>query len=460
MTRNEVQSQNNGPAGASRRDLLRFASLAAMGAGLSGATGAQTSVPKAAPASAAASVAGMRFEPRDNVRLGMVGVGGRGTELLRNFTATDNVQVVALCDIVKDKCVRGQDIVKKAGQTEPVEIYAGSDRAFEGLSRRTDIDLVIAATSWDWHVPIAVFSMKQGKHVAVEVPAARTLNDCWALVNTSEATRRHCVLLENCCYGYNEMLVLNMVKAGLFGELLHGAAAYLHDLRSLLFANTGEGLWRRFEHFKRDGNLCPTHGLGPVAHYMDIHHGDRFETIVSMSSLSTSLAFYRDQHLPADDPHRKETYRCGDQNTSLIKTAKGRLIRLEHNVTSPQPYDRVNLIAGSKGIFKDYPPLVYIEGRGREEWNPIDSFKPEFDPPIWAKMGEIARKLGGHGGMDFIMCYRLVQAMREGTPPDIDVYDAAAWSAPAPLSEQSVAQGSAPMAFPDFTRGRWKASPA
>jgi hypothetical protein len=208
--------------------------------------------------------------------------------------------------------------------------------------------------------------MKQGKHVGVEVPAARTLDGCWELVNTSELTRRHCMQLENCCYGYNEMLVWNMVKAGKFGDLIHGGAAYLHDLRSLLVSNEGEGLWRRNEHFDRNGNLYPTHGLGPVAHYMDINRGDRFQTIVSMSSLSTSLAFYRDQHLPAADPKRMERYLCGDQNTSLIRTAKGRLIRLEHNTTSPQPYDRINLIAGTKGIFKDYPPQIYLDGSPKE----------------------------------------------------------------------------------------------
>jgi predicted dehydrogenase len=440
----------------SRRDLLRFASITSLGVGLSHAA----AQPKQAAGTTAKTVAGMKFEPRDKVRVGFVGVGGRGNSLLGNFSAVENVQVVALCDIVQEKCVRGQATVAKRGQTQPVEIYAGSDHAFEALAKRDDIDLVIVATSWDFHVPVSTFAMKQGKHVGVEVPAARTMEDCWDLVNTSEKTRRHCVQLENCCYGYNEMLVNRMVHAGVFGELMHGGASYQHDLRSLLFANQGEGLWRRNEHLKRNGNLYPTHGLGPVAFYMDINRGDRFESMVSMSSMSTSLASYRDAHLPADDPRRKETYACGDQNTSLIKTAKGRMIRLEHNVTSPTPYDRINLIAGTKGMFKDYPPLVYIDGKGPETWSPIDSFKQEFAPPVWAKMGEIAAKLGGHGGMDFIECYRLVQCMREGTQPDIDVYDAAAWSAPGPLSEASIAKGSSAVPFPDFTRGQWKAARA
>ena len=430
-----------------RRNLLRLASLA----GIAPAALAQNP----ARGAGAASVYGMKFDARPKVRMGIVGVGGRGSSLLQNFAAVDNVEIVALCDIYQDKCARGKAALAKAGQTAPVEIYAGNDHSFEALAKRNDLDLVIVATPWVWHVPIAVYAMKQGKHVGVEVPAARTLEECWELVNTSELTRRHCMQLENCCYGYNEMLVWNMVKAGKFGDLIHGGAAYLHDLRSLLISNEGEGLWRRNEHLDRNGNLYPTHGLGPVAHYMDINRGDRFQTIVSMSSLSTSLAFYRDQHLPAADPKRMERYLCGDQNTSLIRTAKGRLIRLEHNTTSPQPYDRINLIAGTKGIFKDYPPQIYLDGSPKEEYVPIDAYKQEFEPPIWTRMGEIAKKLGGHGGMDFIMAYRLIQTMREGTPPDIDVYDAAAWSAAGALSEVSVAQGSAPIEFPDFTRGQW-----
>ncbi len=435
---------------ATRRDLLRMASLA-------GLASAASATPQTPPAPAgSASMYGVKFEPRPKVRIGIVGVGGRGTSLLQNFAAVENVEIPALCDIVREKCVRGQQRLARAGQTAPVEIYAGSDHAFEALAKRDDLDLVIVATPWIWHVPIAVYTMKQGRHVGIEVPAARTLEDCWQMVETSEQTRRHCMQLENCCYGYNEMLVWNMVKAGMFGELIHGGAAYLHDLRSILFANNGEGLWRRDEHFHRNGNLYPTHGLGPVAHYMDINRGDRFQTIVSMSSLSVSLAAYRETHTAPDDPRRKETYLCGDQNTSLIRTAKGRLIRLEHNVSSPQPYDRINLIAGTKGIFKDYPPRIYIDGRGGEEFGPLDPYKQEFEPPIWTRMGEIAKKLGGHGGMDFIMCYRLVQCMREGTAPDIDVYDAAAWSAAGALSEVSVAKGSAPVEFPDFTRGKWQ----
>jgi len=434
---------------ASRRDWLRIASLGGMAV-------AQVSAAPQQPARGAASVSGMKFEPRDIVRLGVIGVGGRGNSLVDNFSAIPQVRVTALCDVVPDKVARTQARLERKGK-QPPALYSNGDHAFEDLVKRDDIDLVLVATPWTWHVPMALAAMKAGKHVAVEVPAARTIDECWQLVNNSEATRRHCVQLENCCYGYNELMVLNMVRAGLFGELSHGACAYNHDLRSVLFSNQGEGLWRRFEHFNRNGNLYPTHGLGPVAHYMDINRGDRFEYLVSMSSLVASLPAYRREHIPPDDPRQKEVYKCGDLNVSLIRTVKGRVIQLEHNVSSPQPYDRINLIAGTKGIFRDYPPRIYVDGSKKEEFESIDGYKAQFEHPYWKQTGELARELGGHGGMDFVMAYRLIQCIREGTAPDIDVYDAAAWSAPGPLSEVSVAKGSAPVPFPDFTRGRWKA---
>ena len=430
-----------------RRDLLRYATLAS--AGLAGQSAR-------ADDTTAGSVAGMPFERKSTVRMGFIGLGGRGTGQLRNFSAVEGVEVTALCDVVKDRLSAAQQVLEKSGQAKPAALYDSSDHAYEDLARRDDIDLVCIATPWNWHVPMAVFAMKQAKHVAVEVPAANTIDECWALVNASEQTRRHCVQLENCCYGYNEMLVLNLVRDGVLGELTHGAAAYDHDLRTVLFADHGEGLWRRAEHFQRNGNLYPTHGLGPVARYMDIHHGDRFDYLVSMSSPARSLKAYASATLPPDDPRRQETYRCGDQNTSLIKTVRGRIITLEHNVSSPQPYDRINLIAGTKGIFRDYPPRIFVDGGGTEEFGPLDPYKTKYEDPHWTRMGEIARKLGGHGGMDFIQAYRLIQCLQDGVAPDMDVYDAAAWSAPAPLSEMSVAKGSAPVPFPDFTRGRWK----
>ena len=402
------------------------------------------------------SVIGMRFEPRETIRVGIIGGGARGSEMLKEFLAVENVQITALCDIVKEKVESGQRVVAQAGQKSP-GAYVNGDHDFENLCKRDDVDLVYIATPWDWHVPMALAAMSGGKHAAVEVPAATTLEDCWKLVDASEKTRRHCIMMENCCYGYNEMMVLNMVRAGLFGQLLHGEAAYIHDLRELLFSDQSEGLWRRFPHITRDGNLYPTHGLGPVAQYMGINRGDRFDHLVSMSSVSLSLQAYRETHIPAGSPKRKEEYRCGDMNTSLIKTARGRTIMLQHTVTTPRPYDRLNMISGAKGAFRDYPPRIYLdEQKGAEQWATIDSYKTEYENTLWKNMGELARKRGGHGGMDFILVYRLIECMRKGLVPDMDVYDAAAWSAPGPLSEQSVAHGSGPVKFPDFTRGRWE----
>ena len=263
-------------------------------------------------------------------------------------------------------------------------------------------------------------------------------------------------MLENCCYGYNETLVLRMVQAGLFGDLLYGEGAYLHDLREELFSNKGEGLWRRTVHTERYGNLYPTHGLGPVANYMGIQRGDRFDYIVSMSTPQRGLDVYRKAHVPQGDPKWVERYIDGDMNTSLIKTAKGLTITLKHDVSNPHPYDRINTIAGTKGVFADYPPRIYFDGQaGGEQWGSIDPHK-QHQHPLWKEEGAIAQKLGGHGGMDYIMLYRLLQCMRDGLVPDMDVYDAAIWSAPGPLSRQSVEHGSAPVKCPDFTCGHWQ----
>ena len=450
----------------SRRDMLKAgalagASLGVTSLGLSNELGVAASTGaehQAETQTKNETVAGMKFPRTETVRLGIIGVGGRGTGLLRDLLAIDHLEVKAVCDVVKDKALKAQAMTEKAGQKSPT-LYTKNDRDFENLWARDDLDLVYIATPWNWHVPMAMPALNQGKHVGVEVPATKTLKECWELVDASEKNRRHCVMLENCCYGYNEMMVLNMVRAGLFGEILHGEAAYNHDLRELLFSNAGEGLWRRFEHINRNGNLYPTHGLGPVANYMNINRGDRFDFLVSVSSPQLSMVAYRKDHVPAGDLKWKEKYNCGDMNTSIIKTAKGRTIMLQHTVSTPHPYDRINLVSGTKGIFRDYPPRLYLDGQeGKEDWTTLDKHKAQFEHPLWKRVGELARKTGGHGGMDFIMSYRLIQCLREGLVPDMDVYDAAAWSAPGPLSEMSVAGGSAPVKFPDFTRGRWQDS--
>ena len=263
-------------------------------------------------------------------------------------------------------------------------------------------------------------------------------------------------MMENCNYGYNELLVLNMVRAGLFGELKHAGAAYNHDLRSILFENRDEGLWRRAHHTKRNGNLYPTHGLGPVAWYLDIDRGDRFDYMVSMSTPEMGLTDWRAEHPDAERPKGGERYVAGDLNSSLIRTVRGRTIRLEHDVASPRPYSRINSIQGSRGIFEDYPARVYLDGmEPAHRWQELDRFRDAHEHALWRALGERARS-GGHGGMDYVMAWRLVHCMREALVPDMNVYDAASWSAPGPLSEASVRKGSAPVRFPDFTRGRWR----
>ena len=434
-----------------RRELIRNA--AGVGVGLAATTVPESAV--SARQSKGKTMRGVPFEKRETVRVGFIGLGGRGGSLLGDLLAVEGVEIKAVCDLIT---ARAEEAAKRCmGETQKrPEVYGGAETAYKKLCERDDLDIVYIATPWNWHVPMAVDAMERGKHVAVEVPAATTLDDCWKLVDTSEKTRRHCLMLENCCYGWSEMLVLNMVKAGLFGDITHGEAAYIHDLRGLLLEDAGEGLWRRFPHITRNGNLYPTHGLGPVANYMDINRGDRFDLLVSMSSKEASLTSYRDAHTPAESQKRKEKYRCGDMNTTLIRTALGRTIMLQHDVVTPHPYDRINLIAGTKGTFRDYPARLYLDGQaGGEDWTNLDAYKEKYEHPLWKSMGELARKRGGHGGMDFLMNYRVIHRLREGAVPDMDVYDAAALSAPGPLSELSLARNCASVKFPDFTRGNW-----
>ncbi|HEY2469518.1 MAG TPA: Gfo/Idh/MocA family oxidoreductase [Terracidiphilus sp.] len=434
------------PGGLTRRQFVRLGTAAALGSQAILHGEALT----AAPQSSMRRVAFTAREPR----IAIIGTGGRGTSLLGDLLVAGG-RVVALCDIVQPKAEGAADMVVKAGQHRP-EIYTHDDHDYERLLERRDIDLVIVATPWSWHAPMASFAMKAEKDVAIEVPGVVTLDECWSIVNTSEQTRKHCMMLENCCYGYNETLVLRMIHAGLFGDLLYGEGAYLHDLREELFSQKGEGLWRRTEHTLRDGNLYPTHGLSPVANYMGIQRGDRFGRIVSMSSRHLGLEQYRKAHVPADDPRQKEIYRTGDMNVSIIQTANGLTITVKHAVSTPRPYDRINQIAGTKGIFQDYPPRIYFDGmNANEAFEGIDKFQ-EYQHPLWKDEGEKAREHGGHGGMDYIMLYRLLECVRKGLPPDMDVYDAAACSSVGPLSTLSISRGSAPVEFPDFLRDAWK----
>ena len=445
-----------------RREMLRNTALAGLGLSLFGVE-TKAAVENenvlseliAGPAPVGKSMIGVPFEKRDTVRVGMIGTGLRGRSVLGEFVNIPNVKITAVCDVVQEKADKAKAIVEKAGQPAPA-VYVKGDLGYEELLKRDDIDVVYIATPWEWHVPQALAAMNAGKHACSEVPAGYTLKDLWALVDTSEKTRKHMMMMENCCYDYDELLILNIVRAGLLGDIVHGEGAYNHDLREILFETRDEGLWRRRHHTLRDSNLYPTHGLGPVANYMNINRGDRFDHMVAMNSGSLGLQEFRKEKLAADDPRQKEVYKCGDYSTNLIKTAKGRTIMVQHNVSTPRPYDRINLVQGTKGVFRDYPSRIYIEkDKGGHQWQPIDAYKAKYEHDLWRFEGEQARKLGGHGGMDYLMCWRLIQCFREGLVPDMDVYDAAAWSAPGPLSEISVQKGSMPIKFPDFTRGKW-----
>jgi hypothetical protein len=433
----------------SRRRFIQTSAGAAIAAGAAAHAEAQNEKPHR-------SMMNVAFEKREP-RIGIIGNGGRGTSLLGDILAAGG-QVVALCDIVPAKAEKSAHLVVDKGQKQP-DLYTDGDHAYEKMLDRGDLDLVIVATPWNWHAPMALYAMQHGKDVGIEVPGVTTIEDCWNIVKTSEHTGKHCIMLENCCYGYNETLLLRMVHAGVLGDLLYGEGAYLHDLRQELFSKEGEGLWRRTVHTLHNGNLYPTHGLGPVANYMGIQRGDRFAYIVSMSTRELGLDAYRKAHLDPADPRMQERYLTGDMNTSLIKTLNGLTIAVKHAVSTPHPYDRINQIAGTRGIFQDYPPRIYIDGQNaNESWEPVEEGQSkwkQYEYPLWTQEGDAARKNGGHGGMDYIMIYRLLQCVREGLAPDMDVYDAAAWSSVVPLSEQSVKAGSAPIEFPDFTRGQW-----
>lgn len=438
----------------SRRDLLK--GVTAAGAFFAWPDAPAVLAGNSAARPPAPTMMGVPFERHETVRVAIVGTGLRGSSVLNELLAVDGVKVTALCDIVPGKAQRAAKKVTDAGQPMPA-LYTAGDRDFEKLVTRDDIDIVYTATPWPWHTPVCLAALKAGKHAATEVPAATSLDECWALVEASEKSRKHCLLMENCCYDFNETLVNTMIKKGLFGEILYAEAAYIHDLRSLLFEDRDEGLWRRFPHTNRQGNFYPTHGLGPVAWYLDIHGGDRFDYLVSMSTPERGLSLWREEHVPRDSSKWRETYVEGDINSSLVKTVRGKTILLQHTVTTPTPYDRLNSVRGTRGVFKDYPARIFLDGQsGGESFKPIDSFKAEHTHPLWTRIGEIARQKGGHGGMDYIMAYRLIECMREGLPPDFDVYDAAAWSAPWPLSEESVKHGSKPVKFPDFTHGAWE----
>lgn len=400
----------------------------------------------------------LRCEPLDTVRVAIIGLGMRGYEAVRRFNYIEGAVITVLCDVVPENVDRSQALL--AENEKPAAAgYTGAED-WKLICERDDVDLVYICTHWELHTPIAVYAMEQGKHAAIEVPAALTIDECWQLVNTAEKTRRHCMMLENCNYDFFEMATLNMAQQGLFGEIVHVEGAYIHDLRWLNFDETTGywDMWRLKHNEKYDGNLYPTHGLGPVAHILNIHRGDKMDFLVSVSSNQFGMTAYAKEKFGEDSDYAKRDYKKGDMNTTIIKTNKGKTMMIQHDVTSPRPYSRIHMVSGTKGFAQKWPRRgIALEPDGHSYLSDDDlqALLTEYEHPIVTEVGQKAKEVGGHGGMDFIMDYRLIYCLRNGLPLDQDVYDAAEWSAIIELSQISVANNGMPVEIPDFTRGAW-----
>ncbi len=447
-----------------RRDFLKATGLAGLGLASAGISEAHTNPDthnleyNKKSYAQKFNMSGFAAPKLDVVRIGFVGLGNRGPGAVNRMNKIDGVSIKALCDIRPEKV----NAVKKSleGSGHNPDVYTGKEDEWKRMCDRADIDLIYIATPWSLHAPMAVYAMNQGKHVCIEVPAAKTMEECWQLVETSERTKKHCIILENCCYDFFELLTLNMARQGLFGEIVHGEGAYNHDLLNQNFEKDSYyNMWRLKENM-RNGNLYPTHGLGPVAQVLDINRGDRMDYLVATSTNDFSMGAKAKELAAKDDFYKeyaKKTYR-GNMNVTTIRTEKGKTIMLQHDVSSPNIYSRIFKISGTKGSVIKYPDPARI-AFGDEDWINPDEFKKmeeQYQPPIIKRVGELAKQVGGHGGMDFLMDWRTIDCLRNGLPVDMDVYDAALWSAIAPLSEQSVANRSKSIDIPDFTGGSWK----
>ena len=446
-------------SGVDRRDFLRTTTLAGVGLAL-GPSDALAAVPASPGAHGAPQQPALfRAPPLETVRVAFVGVGHQGFSHVANFLRIEGVKITAICDIVPEKVAAAQKLVTDAGGALPAA-YDRGPRDYMRLCESDDVDLVFTATPWNLHAPVCLAAMENGRHAATEVPMAPTIDELWQLVETAERTRRHCVMMENCCYDRTEMMILNMVRQNVFGELLHAECGYLHDLRELKLTDFYEGRWRVAHSIRRNGDLYPTHGLGPVAQWLDVNRGNQFDYVVSMASPGRGLNKWAAEHIGPDSAEARQQYALGDVVSTLIRTRRGQTVLLTHDTNSPRPYSRRILLQGTQGLVRKYPDeRIHIEGRSAaHRWDELRSYRDEYDHPIWRALEERSRG-AGHGGMDFIEDYRLVQSLRAGDPMDMDVYDGAAWSAISELSERSIAQRSAPQDVPDFTRGAWRGRP-
>ncbi|AWW29942.1 acetylgalactosaminidase [Echinicola strongylocentroti] len=447
-----------------RRDFLKLSGLAGMGlvgAGMSGFTQPQLDEvlrQSKRKNNQRFNMSGYGAPKLDTVRAGFIGLGMRGPGHVERMSKIKGVEIKAICDLVPEKVDKVKEMLKDSPH-DP-DTYSGSAYAWKKMVDRDDLDIVFILTPWEWHVPMAVYAMESDKHVAIEVPAAKTLEECWELVETSERTKKHCMMMENCCYDFFEMMTLNMARDGFFGDVIHGEGAYLHDLLGLNFKKDGgyEDMWRLKENAYRNGNLYATHGLGPICQIMDINRGDQMDYLTSLSSNDFMMQQHAQELAEEDDffaSYANMQFR-GNMNTTMVKTKKGKSIMIQHDVTSPRPYSRIHLVSGTKGIARKWPKQGVATGHRWFSDEQMTELEEKYTPEITKKVGEMAKKIGGHGGMDFMMTWRLVDCLRNGLPLDQDVYDAALWSAFSPLSEWSVANKATSIDVPDFTGGSWK----
>lgn len=406
------------------------------------------------------------------VNIGVIGLGERGRSLMNLLLRRDDCNVVALCDIHEPSLLKAKTMVMKFGQQIP-KMFSDGEEAYHKLLALDDVDAVIIATPWVWHVPMAIAAMKAGKYAGTEVAGATDIQECWDLVNAYEETGVPCMFLENVCYRRDVMAILNMVRQGMFGEMIHLEGGYQHDLRHVKF-NDGktpygsgvkfgengfsESKWRTNHSVYRDGDLYPTHGVGPVAMYTNINRGNRFMYLTSTSTKARGLHNYVVDHPKGgkDHPNAKVEFKLGDVTTTVIKTFNGETIILSHDTNLPRPYSLGFRVQGTKGIWMAVNKSLYLEGVSPEShrWEDAQPYLEKYDHPLWKKYEKQAAG-AGHGGMDFFVINDFVEAVKNKKNPPIDVYDAATWMAITCLSEQSIATGSQPMNFPDFTRGKW-----
>lgn len=442
-----------------RKFIKAIGSFTAAIAGAPALVNAQTAPP--ARASGAKYMGDFAAAKLEKVKVAIIGVGARGSSHAGQLASIKGVEFVGICDLVEARAKSSEAVATKAGHTP--KLYFGDEQAWKKMLAETKPDAVFICTPWDDHAAMCVDSMKAGAHAFCEVPIACTLKEMWEIVDTSEVTGRHCMMLENVNYGREELLYLNMVRQGIIGELLHGEASYIHELRSQMENGDSTGSWRTLQYACRDGNLYPTHGLGPVAQYMNLARGeDNFGKIISFSSPAKGRKLYAAKSQKLSNPEFKTLdFKCGDMNTSIIKTTLGRTIMVQWDETSPRPYSRHNLIQGTKGTLKGFPNGMAIEDitktyHGWAENEAWEEIAVKYEHPLYKRVGELSIEMGGHGGMDYLMLFRIIECLQKGEPLDQNVYEGCFWSAVGPLSEQSVTEDGMPQAFPDFTRGNWK----